>query len=103
MTAGSLRTCVGRAFGDDRAGAEAVHAVADREHEREVVLDQHDGGVEVGLHPLDERAERLGVLLGDAGGRLVEQQHPAAERDLAGELDDAARAGGEIGDGACRA
>ena len=39
MTAGSLRTSSGRALGEHRALLEAVHAVADRRYQRQVVLD----------------------------------------------------------------
>ena len=46
----------------------------------------------------DERAERLGLALGDAGGGLVEAEHPGVEGEQAGQLDDAAGAGGEVDD-----
>ena len=68
----------GRAFGDDAPGFEAVHAVADRQDQRQVVLDDDERGVELGLDALDQRAERLGLALGDAGGGLVEADHPGA-------------------------
>ena len=71
---------VGRALGDDRAGLEAVDAVADRQDQRQVVLDDDERGVELLLHPLDQRAERLGLALGDARGRLVEADRRAARR-----------------------
>ena len=50
------------------------------------------------LHPLDQRPERLGLALGDAGGRLVEADHPGRDREHRGELDDAARPGRQLGD-----
>ena len=40
----------------------------------------------------DQRSERLGLLLRDAGGGLVEQDELRVECDQAAELDDAARA-----------
>ena len=60
------------ALGDHRARLEAVDAVADRQDQREVVLDDHERGVELLLDAHDQRAERLGLALRDAGGRLVE-------------------------------
>ena len=71
-TSGSLRTSCGRALGDHRARLHAVDAVADRQDHREVVLDDDERRVELLLHALDQRAERLGLALRDAGGRLVE-------------------------------
>ena len=46
----------------------------------------------------DDGPERLGLALREAGGGLVEAEHPRVEREQAGELDDAARAGRQIGD-----
>ena len=48
------------------------------------------------LHPLEQRAERLGLLLGDAAGRLVEHDHRGVRREQAGQLHDAADAGGQL-------
>ena len=58
-------------------------------------IEQHRG-VELVADAADERAERLGLALREAGGRLVEQQHARAERELARELGDPARAGREV-------
>ena len=49
-----------------------------------------------------QRAERLGLPLGDAGGGLVEAEQAGVEREQAGQLDDAAGAGRQLGDVACR-
>ena len=49
---------------------------------------------------LDQRTERLGLALRDAGGRLVEAEHPGVEGEQPGQLDDAAGARGEVGDAA---
>ena len=43
-----------------------------------------------------QRAERLGLALGDAARRLVEQDDRRAVGDDAGEVDDAARAGRQL-------
>ena len=53
-------------------GFEAVDAVADREDQRQVVLDDDEGRVELLLDAQDQRPERFGFALRDAGGRLVE-------------------------------
>ena len=42
----------------------------------------------------EQRAERLGLALGDARRRLVEQDHRRLVGEHAGQVDDAARAGG---------
>ena len=82
----------GRALGDDRARLEAVDPVADRQDQRQVVLDDDERGVELLLHALDQRAERLGLALRDAGGRLVEADHARRDGEHGRELDDAPRA-----------
>ena len=45
-----------------------------------------------------QRAERFGLALGDAGGGLVEQQELRLGRHLRGQVADAPRARGELGD-----
>ena len=45
-----------------------------------------------------QRAERLGLALGDARRRLVEQQHRRAVREDAREVDDPAASGRELAD-----
>ena len=62
------------------------------------MLDDDERGVELLLHALDQRAERLGLALRDAGGRLVEADHAGRDREHRRELDDAAGAGRELGD-----
>ena len=64
--------------------------------QRHVVLDHEDRRAGDVLHPLQERAERLGLLLGDAAGRLVEHDHRRVRREQAGQLDDAAGAGRQL-------
>ena len=98
MTSGSLRIVVGRALGDDPTGLHAVHAVGDRHDQREIVLDDDQGRVQLQLHPLDQGTERLGFALGHARGRLVEADHPRRDREDRRELDDAPGAGRELGD-----
>ena len=97
-TRGSSRTAAGQALGDDPPGLEAVDAVADRQDQREVVLDDDERGVELLLDPQDQRAERLGLALRDAGGGLVEADDARRDREDRGQLDDAPRAGRELGD-----
>ena len=46
----------------------------------------------------DDGPERLGLPLREAGGGLVEAEHPRVEREQTGELHDAARPGRKIGD-----
>ena len=95
---GVVAHLVGRALGDDRAGLEAVDAVADRHHERHVVLDDEQRRAELGLDAGDERGERLGLALGDAGGGLVEADDPGLEGEDARQLADAAGAGRQRAD-----
>ena len=47
-------------------------------------------------HPEQQRAERLGLLLGDAAGRLVEHEHLRVLGEDAGQVDDAPAAGGQL-------
>ena len=98
MTCGFVAHLVGRALGDHLARLHAVDAVADRQDHRQVVLDDDERRVELLLDPLDQRTERLGFALRDAGGRLVEADHARRDREHRRELDDAARAGRELGD-----
>ena len=42
-------------------------------------------------HLEQERPERLGLPLGDAGGGLVEAEHPGVRREEARQLDDPAQ------------
>ena len=93
-----MRTSSGATFDDDLARFEAVDAVADREDQRQVVLDDDERRVELLLHAQDQRAERFGFALRDAGGRLVETDHAGRDREHARELDDAPGAGRELGD-----
>ena len=62
------------------------------------MLDHDERGVELLLHPQDERAERLRLALGDAGGGLVQADHAGRHGEHGGKLDDAAGAGRQLGD-----
>ena len=62
------------------------------------MLDDDERRVELLLHALDERAERFGFALRDAGGRLVEADHARRDGEHGRELDDAAGAGRQLGD-----
>ena len=97
-TRGSLRTWSGGPSAMIVPGLEAVDAVADRHDEGHVVLDDQQRRAELGLDPGDERTERLGLALGHAGGGLVEADDPGLEREDAGQLADAAGAGGQRAD-----
>ena len=49
------------------------------------------------LDALEQRAERLGLLLGDARRRLVEQQHVGIVGDRHRQVDDPPRPGRQLG------
>ena len=102
MTAGSLRTVTGSPSAMTLPDLEAVDAVADAHDERHVVLDHQHRRAELAADLHDQRTERLGLALRDAGGRLVEAEHARVEGEQPGQLDDAAGAGGEVGDAAAR-
>jgi hypothetical protein len=61
-----------------------------------VLDDQHRAAGALACISLQERAERLGLALGDADGGLVEQQHLGVVGEDAGQVDDAAAAGGQL-------
>ena len=86
-----------RPFGDHGAGFEAVDAVADGQDHGQVVLDDDQGGIEFGLHPLDQRSEGLGLALGHAGGGLVQTDDRRRGGQKGGQFDDASGAGRELG------
>ena len=74
MTAGSVPTVGRRAVGDRAAEVEDGDLVAEPHHEAHVVLDEHHGQV-VGVAELaHERHQLVDLAVGQAGGRLVEQQ-----------------------------
>ena len=66
--------------------------------QRHVVLDHDQRGAGLVADVEQHRAERLGLALGDARRRLVEQQHVGVVRQRAGEVDDAAGAGRQLAD-----
>ena len=57
-----------------------------------------EAGAERVADAQQQRAERLGLALGDARRRLVEQDHGRLVGEHAGEVDHAARAGGQLAD-----
>jgi hypothetical protein len=63
-----------------------------------VVVDEDRQGAGVLGDPADHLGEVLGLLVGQAGGRLVEQDQPGPADDRAGDLDQAALAGAERAD-----
>src|SRR4029453_4049566 len=60
-------------------------------------FDDQDRRAELLLDRPDERTERLGLFLRNTGCGLVEQQELGVERDQRGQLDDAPRAGRQLG------
>ena len=87
------------ALGDHPARFEAVDAVADLHHERHVVLDEQHRGVE--LAPDLRRMSGPNASVSRCASPAVgssRQQHPRVEREQARQLDDAARAGRQVGD-----
>ncbi len=62
------------------------------------MLDDDEGGARLVADVEQHRAQRLRLPLGDARGRLVEQEHRGPVGEGAGEVDDAPGAGGELAD-----
>ena len=60
------------------------------------MLDDQQRQVELFLDPAQQPPERLGLPLGDARGRLVEQEQGGLQRQQARDLGDAARASGQL-------
>ena len=84
MTAGSLPTVGRRAVGDRAPEVEHRDLVAQPHHEPHVVLDEHHRQV-VGVAELaHERHQLVDLAVGEAGGRLVEQQQRRARRPRPG-------------------
>jgi hypothetical protein len=73
--------------GDDGAELEGGHVVGDRREQRHVVLDDDDRAARGLLDAPDHAAEGLGLPLGDAGRRLVEEQHLRILGEQRGDLD----------------
>ena len=82
--------------GDDTALVEGHDAVGDVAQHPEIVLHDEHRGVEPVAQLGQQRPERLGVALGHAGRRFVEEQDRRLVREHAREVDDAARPGGEL-------
>ena len=79
------------------AQLEGDHAVAHARQQRHVVLDDEQRGAGVVADAHEQRSERLGLALGDAGRRLVEQHQHGVLGQEAGQLDDAPHAGRQLG------
>src|SRR3984957_2623442 len=88
----------GRPRCDQLAEVEPRRRRADRGDQRHVVVDED--GQRPGLlrYPADHRGEVLGLLVGQARRRLVEQDQPGLAGDRAGDLNQAALAGGQRAD-----
>ncbi len=75
-------------FGDLPTEVEHRDAVADAEDQRNVMLDQQNGGVAPLGDPPDDRPD-LGALMGvQTGGRLVEEQHVRIGEQRPGHADE---------------
>ena len=61
------------------------------------MLDEEHSGAGHLLQAPQQRDEGFGLALGDAGRGLVEQQQPGPGQEDRRQVDDAARAGGEMG------
>src|SRR5580692_3509501 len=88
----------GRPRCDQLAEVEHRRRRADRGDQRHVVIDED--GQRPGLlrYPADDRGEVGGLLVGQAGRRLVEQDQPGLAGDGAGDLDETTLAGGQRAD-----
>ena len=93
---GVVQHGAGLAVGDDPALVHGHQPVGDGGDERHVVLDHEEGRPEPLADAQQQRAERLGLALGDAARRLVEQHDRRAVGDDAGQVDDAAGAGRQL-------
>ena len=85
---------VGSSAGEEAPEVEHVDVVAHPHHQVHVVLDQQDRRARRGQLG-EHRREPLGLLIVLARRRLVEEQHLRVEGQAAGQLDDAAGAGGQ--------
>ena len=65
---------------------------------RQVVLDDDQRGMQLGLDPFDEWPEGFGLALGHARGGFVQADDRRGGGQKSGQLDDAAGAGGQLGD-----
>ena len=61
------------------------------------MLDDEQAGSRLLPDPLQQGAQGLGLALGDARRGLVEEQHERIMDENHGQIDDAPRAGGQLG------
>ena len=76
--AGAASTSVGSPGRDDGPLIHRDHPVGDRPEKRHVVLDDDEARAHLVADAQQQRAQRLGLALGDAARRLVEQEHRRA-------------------------
>ena len=102
MTAGSLRTDDGSpsamTLPSSRQSTRSLHA----HDQRHVVLDDEHRRTELPPDLDPQQHHGLRLTLGDTGGGLVEAPHQGVEGQQAGQLDDAAGAGGGSRRWTCR-
>ena len=87
---------VGGTPGDDRALLQGHQRIAQRAEQGHVVLDQHQRAAGLHLDPAQQRTERLGLALGHAGRRLVQQDHGRIVGQQTAQLDDPPGTGREL-------
>ena len=86
----------GRAFGDQPAAVQHLHAPAEAHDQPHVVLDHQHRDAELGVDAADHAAEGRGLGRVQPGRRLVEQQRRRLGRQRAGDLDPALVAVAEV-------
>ena len=96
MTRGCASTSAGVPLAMTAPCSRAIISSQIVDEQRHVVLDDEDRRAGGGLDPLEQRPERLGLLLGDATGWFVEHDHRRVRGEQARQLHDAARPGREL-------
>ena len=92
MTCGRLLDLGRQPVGDLAAEVHGDDVVGDAHHQAHVVLDQQGAEAEVGSQPHDQLAQVVHLGVGEAAGRLVEQQQARAAHQRPGQLDPLQRA-----------
>ena len=95
--ASSALVAVGRRLADDLAEPDDGDAVGDLAHLAQLVGDEDDGGAGL-LELAHDRHELVGLLRGEHGGRLVEDEHLRVARQRLDDLDALLHADGQVFD-----
>ena len=96
--AGAVSTSVGSPSAMTAPWSIAIIRSETDRTKRHVVLDHDQARARLVADAQQQRAERLGLALGDAARRLVEQDHRRPVREQAREVDDPPRAGRQLAD-----